>query len=141
MNSHLVHHFSLFVSFPHLFRSIERLPKRTLSSAAPSCLLPAHSENIFQTRKSQPAKHLFLIRSAQSVHLLDTFFSFIITIYGKEIHTAISSTRKNRRYSLLISGATVQLRLNFEKKIHCFFRQKICIDCSPTESIMIEIRK
>ena len=53
------------VSFPHLLRNIERPSGRTLQSAAPPFLLPAHSENISQTRKPQPAEHLFLIHSTK----------------------------------------------------------------------------
>jgi len=78
-------------------------------------LIFSGASNVFQSEPYHLPRRLFCSRhiqktfpkqerrSPQNTHW--TLFSFIITIYGKEIHTAISSTRKNRRYSLLISGA------------------------------------
>ena len=53
------------ISFPHLLRNIERFSERTLQICRAVFLLPARSEHISQTRKSQPAEHLFLIHSTK----------------------------------------------------------------------------
>ena len=53
------------ISFPHLLRNIERFSERTLQICRAVFLLPARSEHISQTRKSQPAEHLFLMHSTK----------------------------------------------------------------------------
>jgi hypothetical protein len=94
-----------FCQFPSSFPE-----HRTSSKANPIIcravlFAPGTFRKYFPNKKVAARKTPFSDTFCSKCTLTGHFFSFIITIYGKEIHTAISSTRKNRRYSLLISGA------------------------------------
>ena len=101
------------ISFPHLLRNIERFSERTLQICRAVFLLPARSEHISQTRKSQPAEHLFLIHSTKKCtparyFLVHQYAKTVFQWHPLEVGVFLLEKDKNIcSYPLFISNPTI----------------------------------